>query len=203
MTNADMYVYDMLHSGLVDSHELCSSILPCNCHFIKRYDETLDIPCINSTCTWSHLINNISMPIEDRFLASANGISLPGNFDPRSYGTFVAKFSGDDSCSYLVVPPLSPTEGMYVYVANYIVPQVCTSSYMWLYGIVYYSYMHICIIYNIANLYGYIASTACMYLEYCILASCMKGAVYTMNSIIHFWPFEYPNNSLKSDICIK
>ena len=45
------------------------------------------------------------VPIEDRFRASANGITLPGTFDPSSYGTFRANFSGDNSCLYLVVPP--------------------------------------------------------------------------------------------------
>ena len=47
------------------------------------------------------------VPIEDRFRASANGITLPGNSDPLSYGTFRAKFSGDNSCWYLVVPPIA------------------------------------------------------------------------------------------------
>ena len=45
------------------------------------------------------------VPIEDRFLASANGITLLGYTDPQSYGTFLANVSGDNSCSYLVVPP--------------------------------------------------------------------------------------------------
>ena len=107
----------MSYSGLVDSHhELCNDTLPCNCHYVKFYHETLDIPCIDPAdyCTWSHRINNILVPIEDRFLASANGISLSGNFDPWSYGNFVAKLSGDASCSYLVIPPTSPTEGTYI-----------------------------------------------------------------------------------------
>ena len=66
----------------------------------------MDIPCINpdNNCTWSHKIKDMFVPIEDRFLASANGITLPGNIDPQSYGTFLANYSGDNSCSYLVVP---------------------------------------------------------------------------------------------------
>ena len=82
----------------------------CNCYYVKEYDESLDITCFNASitnCSWSRIINNMSVPIGDSIRVNANTITLPGDFDLWGYGTFMAKFSNEDSCLYSVIPSIS------------------------------------------------------------------------------------------------
>ena len=81
---------------------------PCNCSYIKKYNESLDISCVDLTdnCTWFHTINNVPMEIEKRFRTnSRRNITLQKD-DPLSYGYFNTVNSTGDTCNYLVTPPL-------------------------------------------------------------------------------------------------
>ena len=88
----------------------------CDCIYTKSYNETLKISCgdsANADCSWFHLINNTFEPIEPMFQNNAtNGVILPGNFNPRNYGTFRADYSVGESCHYVVIPDYP---GMYIY----------------------------------------------------------------------------------------
>ena len=95
---------------------------PCNCSYLKPYHELLSIPCFdeNNNCSWFHNISNVLKPVRD-YIVTASGITLPGNFDPESYGTFISNFS-NSSCRYLVIPE----EGMYMLYMNiYACSYVC------------------------------------------------------------------------------
>ena len=79
---------------------------------VKDYKEQRSISCIDSTnnCTWFHKLNNTLVSIGEKFHTNdKKNITLLGYYDSESYGWFVAINSSNDSCYYLVVPPL---EGM-------------------------------------------------------------------------------------------
>ena len=76
----------------------------CNCSYVKPYEQPLQIRCFNlsDNCNWYHEINDILEQLPD--MADSSRLSLPGNFDPNSYGIFSTNAS-NDSCYYAVIPP--------------------------------------------------------------------------------------------------
>ena len=83
---------------------------PCNCRYVKPYNQSLSIPCFNSfNCNWYHRIDCTLQPFQN--MTNTNGIGLPANFDPESYGIFTSNTS-NDSCYYAVIPPSNL--GMYI-----------------------------------------------------------------------------------------
>ena len=95
----------------------CNDTNRCDCYYLKRYDESLTISCFdeNNNCNWFHNISNMLKPVQN-----ASEITLPGNFDLESYGTFISNLS-NSLCHYLVMPE----EGIYmlythIYACSYV-----------------------------------------------------------------------------------
>ena len=96
----------------------------CNCSFIKRYSDELNISCTDSTnnCTWFHKLNGSLVPIEEKFLTGdKNNITLLGYYDNESYGYFVAINSSGVSCYYLVTPPLNGMCNLHTFIKLYVI----------------------------------------------------------------------------------
>ena len=94
---------------------LCNQQKKCNCSLIKKYNSPLNLSCVdsNNDCTWYHILNNSSVPIEEKFRTNnSNTINLLGYYDNESYGQFIAINSSNDSCYYWVVPPLDDGTGI-------------------------------------------------------------------------------------------
>ena len=74
----------------------------------KPLSESLVLHCPPdaANCTWFHVVDNVTVPVEGRFLAADNGnVNLLGN-DVESYGEFIQYASPTNTSQcYEVCPP--------------------------------------------------------------------------------------------------
>ena len=93
----------------------CSGVLAPLCEErLKPFSEDLVLQCPDETgnCIWQHVVANISIPIERRFLATDNGnVNLIGN-DVYSFGEFVVNTDDTSQC-YEVCPAFTDSSKHY------------------------------------------------------------------------------------------
>ena len=100
-----MYIDFCYNTTLCDD-----TIIKCNCCYVKNYTEQLNITCMEQNCNWYHNICSTSELIKE----NSGFLVLEGNFNPNSYGNFIATQS-NNLCYYLIVP----TEGMQLAIYQY------------------------------------------------------------------------------------
>lgn len=97
---------------------ITAQLLPCD-ERSKMFSEDLKLTCPDSSggCTWSHVVNNHTIPIEERFRTTdgTGSVNLKGN-DLYSYGEFIVQTTNGTSQCYTVCPEFSDNSKLASYV---------------------------------------------------------------------------------------